>query len=248
MNAPPRTVRVIQHLPHEHAGVLGEVLTVLGVDTHTVRAWTGEAIPQTTEDVAALVVLGGDMNTDESEAWPHLDAVRTSLTNAVEAGTPTLGLCLGAQLLAEATGGSVSHGTPEIGYPPVRLTPSGRTHPVLGVLQGWSDPLAESPGAPVFNAHADQIALPPSAQLLAFSDATPVHAFEVGSALGLQFHAEIDASYVAAYIATDGIEEYLAASNWSGQELLVEAQRRNTAHRALGQAIFAAWCHTAQVT
>ncbi|MEE8600360.1 type 1 glutamine amidotransferase [Euzebya tangerina] len=242
------TVRIIQHLPHEHDGVLGEVLELAGVSRETIRAWTGQPVPTTILGIDALVVLGGDMNTDEEAQWPHLADVRTAMRAAVDADVPTLGLCLGAQLLTEAVGGTVTHGTPEIGFPPVFLTPSGRDHAVLGVLHQLTDPLDPQAGVPLFNAHADQIHPPAHATLLAFSDATPVHAFAVGSGLGLQFHAEIDASYVASYVEADGVEAYLEANGWTGAELVAAARRHNTAHRRVGLALFEAWARHAGVT
>ncbi|MGI9016333.1 MAG: glutamine amidotransferase-related protein [Euzebya sp.] len=109
------TVLVVQHLPHEHAGVLGEVLVRAGVSTVTWRAWAQPEMPGRLQEYRAVTVLGGDMFTDESDHWPHLNAVRDLLTQAVQADIPSLCLCLGAQLLAEACGRRVSHGTPEIG-------------------------------------------------------------------------------------------------------------------------------------
>ncbi len=225
-------VLVIQNLAHEHAGVLGEVLAVAGVQTTTCRAWTGVPVPSDPTAYDAVVVLGGDMNTDEDEAWPHLQAVRDLLAAAAEESVPVLAICLGAQLLAEALGGSVQHGQPEIGYIPIRHTPSGDLHPVIAAVPD---------GTPFFNAHADYITAPPHATLLAFSDEAAVHAFEVGRCLGLQFHPEIDASFVAAYVEAEGVEAYLADNGWTGEDLLTVARRHNEAHRAAGRRLFAAW-------
>lgn len=224
-------VLVVQHLPHEHSGVLGEVLVTTGCRVATARAWA-DPIPTDPTAFDGIVVLGGDMNTDEGDRWPHLAEVRQLLADAVAAEVPTLGLCLGAQLLAEATGGAVRHGTPEIGYPQVFLTPSGRAHPVLAHA---------GDGSRWFNAHADHITAPPGSVLLAFSDGAAVHAFAVGSGLGLQFHPEIDASFVAGYVIADGVEAYLSANGWTGAALLDEARRRNEGHRAAGRALALAW-------
>ncbi|CAN5182091.1 type 1 glutamine amidotransferase [soil metagenome] len=227
-------VLVVQHLPHEHAGVLGEVLVTSGCTVRTCRAWT-EPVPRDLTDVDAVVVLGGDMNTDEGKRWPHLGDVRALLADAVASDVPVLALCLGAQLLAEATGGRVHHGTPEVGYIPIHRTPEGHVHPVIGAVPD---------GSRWFNAHGDQITAPPGATLLARSDDTPVHAFQVGRALGLQFHPEVDASAVAAYVETRGIAEYLEAAGWTGERLLTEARRCNEAHRAAGRTLFEAWLAT----
>ena len=93
----------------------------------------------------------------------------------------------------------------------------------------------------MFNAHADHITAPPHAALLAFSNAAAVHAFEIGVALGVQFHPEIDASFVATYVEAEGVEQYLTDNGWSGETLLTAARRHNEAHRAAGGRLFAAW-------
>lgn len=225
------SVLVVQHLPHEHDGVLGEVLVRRGVAVTYLRAWEAP-VPAEPTVHDRLVVLGGDMNTDEDERWPHLRAVRDLLSAAVEQRVPTLALCLGAQLLAEATGGGVVHGRPEIGYIPIEVLRAGRADPVLRALPD---------GARMFNAHADHLTPGPQATVLARSRDTEVHAFRVGRALGLQFHPEIDASYVAAYVEAPGVAAYLAANRWSGPALVTEARRHNETHRRHGAALFDAW-------
>jgi GMP synthase (glutamine-hydrolysing) len=224
-------VLVVQHTPQSHPGVLGEVLSVRGCTTTVWHAWRE---PQSlgVADVDAVAVMGGVMNTDEEEDWPHLRAVRELLGEAVASDVPALGICLGAQLLAEATGGSVSHGQPEIGWVDVTATPSGRTDPVIGPTVG---------AAQWFSWHGDRIHLPRGATLLASSDDTPVQAFGIGSALGLQYHPEIDASFVAAFVASEGIDAVLEATGWTAKALVEEARRRNEVHRAGGRAVFGAW-------
>lgn len=225
-------VVVVQHLAHEHSGVLGEVLARRGDEVHEVRAWEGAPVPPDPRGFDAVVVLGGDMDTDQDDLFPHLADERRLLGDAVEAGVPALGLCLGAQLLAEATGGKVHHATPEIGYPAIRTLPSAAGDPVLARLVD---------GAGLFNAHRDVIGVGPTSDVLARSAATAVHAFRVGRSYGLQFHAEIDASYVATYIEVPGVPHYLRANGWEPHALLSEARRRNEEHRAVGRQLFEAW-------
>ena len=230
----------MQHLAHEHGGVLAEVLAERGDDVVDVRCWEGEAVPADPAGFDAVVVLGGDMDTDQDAAFPHLRDERALLAASVDAGVPALGLCLGAQLLAEATGGRVHHRVPEIGYPAIRRLAGAEHDPVLRALPD---------GAELFNAHRDAIEAPPSATVLACSDQTSVHAFRVGGAVpsyGLQFHAEIDASYVATYVEVPGVPAYLRGNGWEPQDLLREARRRNEQHRAIGRDLFTTWASWAE--
>ena len=223
-------VTVLEHLPHEGPGLLAEVAAARGLDATTVALWAGTPCPSAPPE--ALVVLGGDMCTDEKEAYPHLADEVALLAACVEAGTPVLGICLGAQLLAEATGGAVAHGEPEIGYPPIQLTAAGRADRVLQRLRD---------GAPAFNGHRDHITLGPQATRLAYSEAAAVHAFRVGSAYGVQFHPEFTADMVAGYVSAPGVPAYLRAAGWEPAQLLAAARRHEAAHRRDHAALLHAW-------
>lgn len=226
------SVLVIQHLPHEDAGLLGQVMDQAGITPDVWQAWTDRAVPDDPWKYDAVVALGGDMNTDDDADWPHLPDVRRLLGDAVRHDVPVLGLCLGAQLLAEATGGSVTHGRPEIGYVPIHRTPAGHCHPVVSAVADHT---------PFFNAHGDYITPPPGATVLAHSSRTPVHAFSLGSALALQYHPEVDATVVAGYVKAPGVAAYLTANGWTPEALSAAARSHDDAHRASGTTLFTAW-------
>jgi len=169
------------HQPHE-LGVAAEVFDELGVPYRYLDAWVERDWPAL-DDVAGLVVLGGEMNADEVARHPFLAREHDLLWLAVERDIPVLGFCLGAQLLARALGAAVSRSpTPELGFRPVRLTEAGRRDPLLA-------PFDLAPR--VFQWHVDTFDLPEGAVLLSESDGVPHQAFRVGrSAYGVQFHFE----------------------------------------------------------
>src|SRR5437868_8651847 len=131
MSAP--IVLVVQNDPGDPIGRLDEWLTSAGVMIDLRRAWLGE-LPETLTDFAGLVVLGGPMNCGDDAAAPWLPAVRSLLRDAVGAELPTLGICLGAQLLAVANGGVVQRNPdgPEYGAQLVAKRTAAATDPLFG--------------------------------------------------------------------------------------------------------------------
>lgn len=224
-------VTVLQHGPWGGPGVVGRQLMARGVELDVRKIYDGDAVPD--DPPEALIVLGGQMCTDEKAVYPFLEMETVLLGKCVASETPTLGICLGAQLLAEATGGSVRHGVAEIGFPAVRRTEAGRDDPVLSAF---------ADGTPTFNAHRDFIAAGPDAVVLAESDATPVHAFRVGTrAYGLQFHPEMDAPQVERYASAGQPGAYLRRHGWEPSNLIALAHRHDAHHRQMGERLADRW-------
>ncbi|NKQ59316.1 type 1 glutamine amidotransferase [Amycolatopsis sp. K13G38] len=175
---------VIQPDETDPPATLGDWLTDAGAQLDIRRAWTVE-IPDNLDGYQGLVCLGGGMNAEEDDTHPWLADIRRLLASAAHGGTPVLGVCLGAQLLASATGGRVTKADkgPEVGG-----------YLIAKKDAAWTDPLfAELPLMPdVFHFHADVItSLPPSAVLLASSPKYPNQAYRLGGcAYGIQFHIE----------------------------------------------------------
>jgi GMP synthase-like glutamine amidotransferase len=141
----------------------------------------------------ALIVLGGPMGCMDDDVAQWLPPVRSLLRTAVDDGVPTMGICLGAQLLAAATGGYVERGTsgPELG---------------LGSIDvNRADNLLAAGSMPVVQWHYDTItALPPGADLVASSELYEAQAFRLGEvAWGLQFHVEATPAMVAEWAQND---------------------------------------------
>jgi GMP synthase (glutamine-hydrolysing) len=140
-------------------------------------------------------VLGGDMAAWEDERAPWLPATRALLARCVDDGVPVLGVCLGAQLLALATGGRVGRGDagPELGLSTVRATAAAAGDALVGGFgERWLAP----------QGHGDAVlALPPGAVHLAGNDAYPHQAFRVGlTAWGIQYHPEVTSADLADWL------------------------------------------------
>src|SRR5581483_2514267 len=128
--------------------------------------------------------MGGPMGAYEDAAHPWLTGEKRWIAEAVRAGVPYLGVCLGAQLLAAALGARVHPGdAPEVGVLPVRLTTEGRADPVLSVLGGEF---------PALQWHGDTFDIPAGAVCLGESAAYPHQAMRFGEvAYAVQFHVEV---------------------------------------------------------
>jgi GMP synthase-like glutamine amidotransferase len=186
---------VVQHSPTEGLGWLQDWLPEASLDVHPIHPYLGHRVPTSVEG-DALIVLGGPMGCMDDEKASWLPAVRTLMRTAVDDGVPTLGICLGAQLLAAATGGYVARGEagPELGL---------GTVDVIG-----SDLLLEAGTLPVVQWHYDTVtALPPDATLMASSASYEVQAFRVGEvAWGLQFHFEATPELVRTWAEADRVD------------------------------------------
>ena len=197
---PPGTaaVLVVQHEEHCGAGRLeASLCSAARLDVR--RPDLGDPLPPDLAGYGGLVVLGGAVGVLDDGDAPWLPATRRLLADAVAAGLPTLGICLGAQMLAVATGGTVERGAAglEAGVVALTLTPEAGTDPLLAPVRAAS---GEAP--PVAQFHQDAVTrLPPGAVLLASSERYPHQAFRVGAAAwGLQYHPEVTAADFAAWV------------------------------------------------
>jgi GMP synthase (glutamine-hydrolysing) len=141
---------------------------------------TGE-VPDCAADYSAVIVFGGSMHVDQEDRFPWLSAEEDVLREVLAREVPILGVCLGAQLLAKVAGGRVfATKISEKGWTQVRVTDSGASDPVIGVLPSQF---------PALNWHVQTWSLAgvAGAVELAHSHVCP-QAFRVGTAWGVQFH------------------------------------------------------------
>ena len=177
---------------------LGEWLRDAGLDLDERHLDAGDDLPSELTGHDGLLVLGGPQSWVDGDSSP--DAVRGLLRQAIDRDVPTLAVCLGAQLLAQAGGGSVRVGVdgPEVGAGLVAKRDAADADPVFG-------PLPLSPD--VIQWHHDEIdRLPAGAVLLASNPRCPNQALRVGRRVyGVQFHIETTPAIVRAWAENDPV-------------------------------------------
>ena len=192
----PRAGRLLVVLHEDDAGPGRLTAHLPELDVR--RPHAGEPLPADLTGFAGLLVLGGAMGAMDDDVAPWLPATRRLLAEGVERGLPTLGICLGAQLLAAATGGRVERGTAglEVGLVPIRCLPQAADDALLGPVAALTTATGAASRAgqvAVPQWHQDAVTvLPAGAVLLASGDRYPHQAFRLGScAWGLQYHPEV---------------------------------------------------------
>jgi len=186
----------LQHADFEDLGCIAPWLAAHGHSVSATRLYAGER-PPSIANFDALIVMGGPMNIYEHDRYPWLIPEKALIKNALDSGKRVLGICLGAQLLADVLGGPITRNAEsEIGWFPVTLNSSGRAASLF----------ADLPDSFIaFHWHGDTYALPPHARTLAFSEACTQQAFsaEDGRVLGLQFHLEVTHANAQAWFAQE---------------------------------------------
>lgn len=179
-------ILVLQHIACEPPGAYEEILLEQGTKIHRIELDEGDAIPEW-RYFDGIIAMGGPMSVNDDVVLPWLKQEREVIGEAVRAGVPYWGVCLGGQLLAASLGAKVYRGPqPEVGLLPVYLTEKAMEDPVF---RGVSREL------PTLQWHNDTFELPSAGVLLASSPLYPAQAFRWGRcAYGLQFHLEVSAT------------------------------------------------------
>jgi GMP synthase-like glutamine amidotransferase len=175
----------------------------------------------------AVLSFGGAQNADQGAQYPWLETEDALLSSLLRRGVPLLGVCLGAQLLAQAAGGPVGPAArPEIGWHQVRITPQAQGDPVIGAL---------APSFPALQWHGYEFQLPPGATPLAISDSC-LQACRIGrSAWAIQFHAEVTLGDYGSWIDQHRDAAGMVSPGLSAERLHRETRRGIAAWNELGR-------------
>lgn len=180
----------LQHVPFEGLGSIAPWLAGHGYRTTATRLFEDATFPDP-RDIDLLVILGGPMSVNDGGQLPWLAAEKAFIREVIGLGTPVLGICLGAQLIAEVLGARVYPGAREIGW-----------YPVYGVATAEGADFVVPPQVSVFHWHGETFDLPPGARRLARSAACENQAFQWGErVIGLQFHLETTPESARALVA-----------------------------------------------
>ncbi len=191
-----RPVAVLRHQMPDDLGLGESELRAAGVPLEYVELWDGHPLPEL-DRVSGLVFLGGDMSANDGDRYPFLNAEQDLMRAAIAREVPLLGLCLGAQLLAAAAGGTVySAPRRSNGFLVATPTSAAAADPLFADFCS-SDRLLRW--------HEDTFTLPPEACLLLTAEDMPNLAFRVGeSAWGIQVHIEVDRRLLRLWIDASG--------------------------------------------
>jgi GMP synthase-like glutamine amidotransferase len=226
-------ILVIQHETEAPAGVVGEALDAAGAERVTVNPIAGEALPETPDGYAGVLLLGGPMSVAEDDAHPHYRTLFRLVRGFHEEGRPIFGICLGAQILARGLGSRVyPQGGTEFGFQPVTLTEAGLADPLFAGL---------GPSVRPMQWHEDSFDLPAGAVLLAENAFCRNQAYRMGElSYGVQFHPEVNRQVLTGWV---GHPAAVAASGWSdvARRMEDEMDRHLEQAMTLGRMLTSRW-------
>lgn len=236
MTSASRTCLTLQHVSFEDLGTLEPLVRALGMQIVTRQAGVddlgSEGARQEWLNADLVVVLGGPIGVYEQDRYPfiadELDRVRERLAS----GKPLIGICLGAQMIAAASGQRVYPGpAKEIGFKPLIPSEAGQS----SCLQALADC-----GHQVLHWHGDTFDLPPQATLLASTDLVRNQVFTIGdTVLGLQCHLEAAPDQLERWLIGHTAE--LTAADIDLHTLRADRDRWGDALSQASQTVFMRW-------
>jgi len=226
-----KTGLIVRHAPQEDLAGFGEPIEAAGYALERVDVAEPGFAGLDLDAPDLLVLMGGPMGVYERDAHPWIGHEVERLAARIARGLPTLGVCLGAQMIAAALGATVRPGpVKEVGFASVALTAAGA-----------DSPLRHLAGVPMLHWHGDSFDLPAGVDLLASTPAYAHQAFRRGPGLlALQFHAEMgeDPRFEAWLAKGSG---FIAQAGTTPERLRAEHATHGPAAVAAGRAMIAEW-------
>ena len=221
-------VLAFRHVPFEHLGRIEPELVRRGIGIDYADLYQPGAAEPDPARYDGLIFMGGAMSVNDG--LPHLEREARWVAQAVEAGRPVLGVCLGAQLIAKAMGARVyPNPVKEIGWFEIELTGEGAADPLFAGV---------GPRETVFQWHGETFDLPPGARWLASSTACCHQAFRIGSsAYALQFHLEVTPEMIADWCSQD-----MNCGDMREVRGPIDSAHNAARLTALAQQVFGRWC------
>jgi len=201
-------------------------------------------LPPLTDQWRAVVTLGGPQASYEDNQYEYIKAEKAFLRHHIDRGTPVLGICLGAQIIADCIGGRTSKGpTLEAGVITATVTPFGINDPTIKRLMNYqhtnnSDEQPVTLSQSFISHHGDTFTLPPDCPPLLTTHYTQAYRYK--SAFAVQFHPEATEKEMAAWVAGDS-DAKLSSVGLTRDRLLTHVHDRSAAIRKSAEEFFNAW-------
>jgi len=227
-----RPLTVFRHISCEGPGYLAEVLERQAIPYRLIKIDANEPVPDSIEDSAGLVFMGGPMSVNDPLPWiePELALIRM----AQDRGLPVLGHCLGGQLIARALGGTISaNPVTEIGWHPVRSASTA-------AADDWLRGIPAEPT--LFHWHGETFSIPEGAELILENDNCVHQAFALGNTLALQCHVEMTAPMVSEWAALYKDElQAVTATVQSEEQMTTQLAEKVSAAQQVADRLYQRW-------
>jgi len=227
------SIHAIRHVSFETLGVLEDVFAARHWDVSYIEAPVADWTDVDALEPDLLVVLGGPIGVNDEADYPFLTPEIAAIKQRLAADKPTLGICLGAQLIARALGAAVYPAQEkEIGWKPILLSGAGHTSPVRHL---------NAEHCFMLHWHGDTFDLPDDAVLLASTEACPHQAFSWGSGtLAFQCHPEVRAKDLEHWFIGHTVE-INSASDTNVSQLRADTKRYGADLERQGRLCFNEW-------
>jgi GMP synthase-like glutamine amidotransferase len=217
----------LENAEGEHLGCFEQLAEARGISVEYRRLWRGDDLEDAL-DYDLIVILGGPMSVNDEKSYPYLAEEKAMIRRALAENKPLLGICLGAQLIANALGVRVYPGEEkELGWYQLQLTQEGKQDEVFSAFPSRLE---------VFQWHGETFDLPTGATLLARSELYPHQAFRVGRSYALQFHFEVTSQMV---------REWSREVPDKRDEILLNLEERVAKLNHWAEVFFDRWLHVA---